>query len=96
VSWYHAESLAVEVFAGYKGPFTNKEMLRHFFSKGAEQVMSPIRDRTGQSVHVDEYLGSQGSLERKIVSDAFSRAARRMERADSTGRLEDWQNIFGD
>ena len=95
ISGYHAESLAVDVFAGYKGPFTSKAMLQHFFVEGAKRVMSPILDQTGQSVHVDEYMGGQGSLERKIVSDAFNRAARKMERADSAGRVEDWQSIFG-
>ena len=96
ISGYHAESLAVDLFRNYKAELKTKDMLKHYFAEGAQRVLRPIKDRTGQSVHVDDSLGSENSLERRIVSDAFSRIARRMNNADAAGRLEDWKNLFGD
>lgn len=96
VTGYHAEALAVEVFDGYAGERSSKAMLQHFFKSGAERVGEPIRDSTGQSVHVDDHLGEAGSLDRQIVASAFSRLARRMQLADSGQRVEDWQAIFGE
>lgn len=96
ISGYHAESLAVELFRNYKDKLRTSDMLKHFFTEGAQRILRPIKDRTGQSVHVDDSLGAENSLERKIVSDAFSRIARRINNADAAGRLGDWQNLFGD
>jgi hypothetical protein len=96
VSGYHAESLAVDLFRNYKAELRTKEMLKHYFTEGAERVLRPIKDHSGQSVHVDDSLGAEYSLERRIVSDAFARIARRINNADAAGRLEDWLNLFGD
>lgn len=96
VTGYHAEALAVEVFSDYRGPTTTKDMLQHFFRTGANRVQEPIRDSTGQSIHVDDYLGDSGSLERQIASSGFARIARRMQHADTGGRLDDWKSFFGD
>jgi hypothetical protein len=95
ISGYHAESLAVEAFREYYGPLRPKEMLQHFFTEGAKRVFNPITDRTGQSVHVDDDLGPGASLERRILSDAFSRIARRMKNADAGARIDEWHNLFG-
>jgi hypothetical protein len=94
ISGYHAESLAIEAFKNYSGPFTHRDMLKHYFGRGAQLLLEPIRDRTGQSVHVDDALGGAASLERKIVSDAFTRVSRRMANADRAGRAEDWSQLF--
>jgi len=94
VSGYHAESLAVEAFENYQGLRTPKAMLVHYFKESAQRVMGPIRDSTGQSVHVDEYLGQPSSLERRIVSDAFARVERRMRTADTTQNVGDWLKLF--
>jgi hypothetical protein len=96
ISGYHAESLAVALFRNYTGPLQSKEMLKHFFAEGAKRLNEPIRDRTGQSVHVDDYLGPSGSLERRIVSDAFARVGRRMNNADASGSTDEWRNLFGE
>lgn len=96
ISGYHAESLAVDLFRNYKGNLRVSDMLKYYFTEGAQRVLQPIKDRTGQSVHVDDNLGGENSLERRIVSDAFSRVARRMNNADAAGRSEDWKNLFGD
>ena len=96
VSGYHAESLAVEMFGDYTGPYTLKAMVKHYFEEGARRVLTPIRDSTGQSVHVDDALGAANSLERRRVSDALARIARRMGNADAAGTLEGWQGLFSD
>lgn len=94
ISGYHAESLAVEVFKDYQGPLTPKAMLVHYFKESATRVLAPIRDSTGQSVHVDEYLGASSSLERRIVADAFARVERRMRMADNSQNVDDWLRLF--
>lgn len=96
ISGYHLEALAIESFKGYKGSNIPRDMLRHFFARASTLVLAPIEDRTGQSVHVDDRLGSTSSLERKIVSGAFARLARRMANADSARRIDDWKSLFGE
>jgi hypothetical protein len=94
ISGYHAESLAVDIFRDYSGPLRPKDMLKHFFAEATGRVLAPVTDRTGQSVHVDEYLGPAGSLRRRVVSDAFGRVTRRMNNADVAGSVESWQKLF--
>jgi hypothetical protein len=96
VSGYHTEALAVSIFSAYTGPQMIKDMLKHFFTEAANRVQAPIRDKTGQSRHVDDYLGKEGSLERRLVSDAFSRIARRMSNADTGRRVEPWTDLLED
>lgn len=93
ITGYHAESLAVEAFKGYQGEHRLKPMLQHYFQNAANLVRQPIRDRTGQSVHVDDYLGVQNSLDRSIVSDAMGRISRRMSNADNAGSLDEWRKM---
>lgn len=94
VSGYHAESLAVKVFNAYNGSLTPRDMLKHYFAEASKAVKQPIRDSTGQSVHVDEYLGASNSVERKIVSSAFDRVARRINNADSVKSVDEWNDLF--
>ena len=94
ISGYHAESIAVNAFKVYSGDVKPKEMLKHFFSEASKMVKQPIRDSTGQSIHVDDYLGSANSLERRIVSDAFDRVNRRLKNADNFGSIAEWQKLF--
>lgn len=91
---YHTESLAIQVFKDYSGPRTPKNMVRHFFEKAPDHVKQPIIDSSGQSIHVDEYLGQANSLKRQIVSDSLSRIARRIRNADGAGSLESWKELF--
>lgn len=93
LSGYHCESLAINVFHGYLGDRNPKAMLRFFFEKAPVFVLSPIRDSTGQSIHVDEYLGDENSLPRRIVADALGRIGRRIANADASGSLELWKEI---
>jgi hypothetical protein len=94
ISGYHAESLAIEAFKTYRGERDLKPMLKGYFEQAANLVRQPIRDKTGQSIHVDDYLGAANSLERRIVSDAFSRVSRRMNNADNAGSMDEWGKLF--
>jgi len=91
---YHTESLAIQVFKKYDGPKTPKAMLRYFFEKAPEHIRRPIKDTSGQSVHVDEYLGAANSLERRIAADALARIARKVRNADGARSLARWKELF--
>jgi predicted nucleotidyltransferase len=88
---YHIESLAIEVFKNYQGESKYSNMLCDFFKTAADLVLLPIKDRTGQSVHTDEYMGGEQSLQRRLASDSLARVARRLANA---GSLEQWKDIF--
>ena len=95
LSGYHAESLAVQAFEGYEGRRVYKDMLVHFLRSAAEGVRTPIRDRTGQSLHVDDYMGTANSQTRQRASSFIGRLARRLEIADRERRSGEWEKIFG-
>jgi hypothetical protein len=92
---YHVESLAIEAFKAYSGPLNPKAMLEHFFDACRSLVLITIRDKTGQSVHVDSYLGPASSKSRKEVSAALDRIHRRMMNADTLRSEEQWLEPFG-
>jgi len=87
------ESLAIEAFKNYEGPRTYKAMVAHFFDRAAELVKSPILDRSGQSVYVDEYLGAANSQERRGVSQALQRVRRKLQNADASKSVEAWSEL---
>jgi len=91
---YHTESLAIQVFKGYDKPKTTKDMIRYFFEHAPNHVKEPIRDSSGQSVYVDEYLGEKNSLERRIVADALGRIARKILNANGSKSIERWKDLF--
>jgi len=95
LSGYHLESLAVDAFRGYSGPCTTSDMLRKFYSAGKKIVLDPIKDRTGQSVHVDDYLGAANSRDRQVRSGVLERIEKRMINATSASSVTAWQDIFG-
>ena len=68
LSGYHMESLAIDAFKGYQGPLDPKNMLIHLLGHSMDAVKSPIKDSTGQSRYVDEYLGPADSGPRKRAS----------------------------
>ena len=92
---YHIESLAIEVFKKYDGIKTPKAMLTYFFQQAPRYVLQPLTDRTGQSLHVDEYLRSANSLERRVVADSLGRIGRRMQGANEAFLIEEWRDILG-
>lgn len=71
------------------------EMLPTFFEKASQLVLAPIHDRTGQSVHVDEYLGAAGSDDRASRGHVLERVARRMRNATASESLDQWDAILG-
>ena len=96
LSGYHVESLAIAAFRGYEGPQTLSKMLPHLFKQIPELLLQPIKDNTGQSVHVDTYLGASKSLARRDVSHVFERLSKRIENAVASRSIELWQRLFGE
>lgn len=95
LSGYHLESLAIKAFRDYDGPKTTVAMLPVFFSKAKEYVLSPIRDSSGQSVHVDAYLGEENSKERIVTSHILGRLEKRMRNASAASSMAQWEALFG-
>jgi predicted nucleotidyltransferase len=95
LSGYHMESLAIAAFRDYQGPYTSASMLPIFFERSRELILSPISDRSGQSIHVDGYLGDANSEGRQAMAHVFGRIGRRMRNATVAGSTEQWKSIFG-
>lgn len=95
LSGYHMESLAIAAFRDYVGEKTTPAMLPTFFERARELVLSPIKDSTGQSVHVDGYLGPANSEARQAASHVLGRLARRMRNATAAGSTAQWRALFG-
>lgn len=93
---YHIESLAINAFKDYSGPLNYKDMLLHLSKHSSINVLNPIRDSTGQSIHIDDYLGESGSIERQRTSAALGRVAARMRLADSEASIERWKALIGE
>lgn len=70
-------------------------MLRHFFQTAAKLVLNLLQDKTGQSTHVDDYLGSQNSINRKMVSDSLAQIGRKIQNADAAKSKRSWDEILG-
>ena len=98
LSGYHIESLAIEIFKSYPDELSNthKTMVKHFFEKSSEKVKSPIKDKTNQSIHVDDYLGKENSPQRLRMGYILSRKYKLMKAADESKSLDMWENILGD
>lgn len=91
---YHTEAVAIEAFSNYKGRKYKKDMLKHFFQSASDIVLKPIKDKTGQSVNVDSYLGSEYSLQRKMVADSLAQINRKMQNADASTLRQKWEEIL--
>ena len=95
LSGYHIEALAISAFRNYDGVKSTAAMLPTFFERAQGLVLKPIRDRTGQSVHVDGYLEGERSQEREVASHLLGRIARRMRNASAARSLAQWQALLG-
>ena len=95
LSGYHMESLAIAAFRNYGETKTTAAMLPTFFEKAKDLVLTPIRDSTGQSVHVDDYLGPANSEARVNTSHILGRLAKRMRNATAAGSKSQWRALFG-
>jgi len=94
LSGYHLEAIGVAAFRGYSGAQLHGPMLMHYFERAREIVQRPIRDRTGQSIHVDDDLGPEGSQERQQTAHVLDRVYRRLRNAHGAQSLEQWMDIF--
>ena len=94
MSGYHIESMAVSIFSNYNGEKTSKAMLKHFLDKSVSRVLSPIKDKTGQTVNPDSYMGAKDSVQRKSVSDSLSGIVRKIESAERSGNMDQWKKIL--
>lgn len=94
LSGYHVESIAIAAFEGYQGKKTTGTMLPIFFEKAKGIVLSRVRDRTGQSIHVDEYLGADNSELRQNISHLLGGVAKRMRNASSGKSQAQWKDLF--
>lgn len=94
LSGYHVESLAVDIFRGYQGKNSTSEMLPYFFARAKDAVLKPIVDKTGQSVHVDEYMGAESSRARVNASHLLARISKRMANATASHSLGTWKSLF--
>jgi Second Messenger Oligonucleotide or Dinucleotide Synthetase domain len=95
LSGYHVESLAIAAFKDYFGTKIVAGMLPVFFEKARDLVLRPIRDSSGQSVHVDGYLGDADSPQRIAASHVLGRIAKRMRNASAHMSNDQWKAIFG-
>jgi hypothetical protein len=94
LSGYHIESLAIEAFEHYNGRQTMKEMLTHFCAQARTGVLTPIVDSTGQTRHIDDYLGKSDSTERRRASSAIANLQRKIERADALESTDMWKEML--
>lgn len=95
LSGYHIESLAIDAFKNYTGTKTVAAMLPAFFERAKTAVKNPIRDSTGQSVHVDGYMGPAGSEVRVASSHLLGRIEKRMRNASAHQSSGQWASILG-
>ncbi|SFF72595.1 hypothetical protein SAMN05216353_10713 [Halobacillus alkaliphilus] len=94
LSGYHIESLAIQAFKNYKGNLSYNEMMKHMAQSSSTSVLSPITDSTGQSLHVDDYLGDAGSIKRRQFSNNLKRTFKKMRRAEITKSLSEWKKLI--
>ena len=70
-------------------------MLEYFFEKAKDEVKSPIKDNSGESINVDEDLGDENSPRRLRASNTLNRVYTRMKNADSSATIDEWKKILG-
>ena len=92
ISGYHIESLAIDAFRNYDGPYDRKSMVNHLTSYASKAVLKPINDSTGQSRNVDDYMGPEGSAERHRAAKNFTTIRHKLNTCRSQADLD---NLFG-
>lgn len=93
---YHVESLAIEAFKSFDGEPTTKNLIMHYFERAKDIVRSPIKDKTGQSIHMDDYLGAKNSDARKGISYQLEFISRKIKEANRTASVDQWNDILGE
>ena len=93
ISGYHMESLAIDAFTCYEGELVPRSMLVHLLGHSIKAVMTPIKDPTGQTRYVDQYLGQAESKLRKGASTQFGQM---LSKVNSCGTREEFGDLFGE
>lgn len=93
LSGYHVEAIAVDAFKTYGGPRDRASMLSHLIHHASEAVLRPTGDITGQSVHIDQWLGPASSVQRQAVSRSLRRLATEL---DSAASVASYARVFDD
>ena len=96
LSGYHIESMAVNAFKNYSGRKTYYDMVRHLCNYIADNVKNPIKDSTGQSIHVDDYLGVTNSIKRQRIMKSYERVINRINIAERKFSVDDFKEIIED
>ena len=91
ITGYHIESLAIEAFKNYRGATDLKGMVSYLLDYSSRAVRRPIKDSTGQSRYVDDYMGQQASTARQKASANFQRMGARLNQIRSQA---DINNLF--
>ena len=89
ITGYHMEALAIDAFWNYQLALDPKSMLDHLLTHSLEAVMRPIADTTGQSSHVDEYLGPVQSIRRKGASTHFGQMRGKVRKCSTRADFND-------
>ena len=69
-------------------------MLKHFVEKSRTFVGYTIRDSTGQSIHVDDYLGESESRERINRRRSLNRIYNAMNISDKNKSKDKWRELI--
>ena len=93
ISGYHIESLAIEAFRNYQGLTDLKSMVHRMTDYSSTAVQQPIKDSSGQSRNVDDYMGAQDSNARQRAAANFRKMRDSFDRCASKADLD---NLFGD
>lgn len=95
---YHIESLALQIFSEKKASdLANskvKDIVMQFFKDSPKLVRKQLKDVTGQTLYVDEYLGKKDSIRRLVVADTLERTYRQMELADTGLMKNTWTDLL--
>jgi len=95
---YHIEALALEIFKNEyldaTSPHKIKDLVTTFFKEAPSFVRKPSKDITGQSQHLDEYLGKKESISRLMVADTLDRTFRQIELSDTGNIKNTWEDLF--
>ena len=87
ISGYHMESLAIDAFRNYQGAMDPKAMLDCLLTHSMVAAMNPIVDSTGQSRHVDGYLGPAQSKRREGARTHFGQMRGKVRKCVTRGQF---------
>ena len=83
------EAPGVDAFAGYERELDPKSILAHFLSHSIKAVMTPIKDLTGQTSHVNGYRGQARYKPRKGSSTKFGQMRRNVNTCKTRAEFDD-------